>query len=94
MDITATLKINKNQLTYKYAYTYSKVLITVCSNSVATISIILYFQEEYDWNPANYLKVLHQNRTQSSCSTNIFYYMCKTLFFLLISFMANFFEAL
>ena len=45
MEITATLKIYKNHLTYKQAYTYSKVVITVCLSLVVTTDITLYFEQ-------------------------------------------------
>ena len=45
MDINATLKRIKNQLTCKQANTYSHVLITKCSNSVRTTGITLYFEK-------------------------------------------------
>ena len=39
MGISATFKIDVNQLAYKQPCTYSKVLITVCLMLVATTAI-------------------------------------------------------
>ena len=39
MDIVATWKININQFAYREAYTYCKVLITVCSTPVVTTAM-------------------------------------------------------
>ena len=35
-----------NHLTWKWAYKYGKVLITVCSTSVVTTAITLHFEKE------------------------------------------------
>ena len=39
MDIAATWKININQFAYREAYTYCKVLMTVCSTPVVTTAM-------------------------------------------------------
>ena len=39
MDIVATWKININQFAYREAYTYCKVLMTVCSTPVVTTAM-------------------------------------------------------
>ena len=45
MNIAATLEINIYQLTYKKAYTCSKVLIAVCPTSDVITAITLYFEK-------------------------------------------------
>ena len=46
MGIAATLKVNVNQLAYKYTYAYSKVLITACSTSVVITAITKYLEKK------------------------------------------------
>ena len=46
MGITTTLKVNVNQLAYKYTYAYSKVLITACSTSVVITAITKYLEKK------------------------------------------------
>ena len=103
MGITATLKINKNHLTYNQAYPFCKVLIGVSSISVATTMITLYF-EQITTNMVGILRNIWMFRIEikhkSRCSTKIFYYTCNLLqvlfmIFLLKSFTSNvFFEIL
>ena len=48
MDITATWNIKMNQLAHSCEYI--KVIITVCSTSVASSAINLYFEKERQKN--------------------------------------------
>ena len=92
MGITTTLKVNVNQLAYKYTYTYSKVLITACSTSVVITAITKYLEKKVNiqtfiWKcemVPYYLRNMLQNGSkttrniQSRVRSNKFYNLVAT----------------